>query len=444
MRSITLVAILAISCALPLQAFELLVNGFGTVCGSKSDLPKYYTVNYPVYPFLTQLGSVTPYVSSVVTVPAYVGAERRWNFLPNSKFGLQFTSIFDDKFKAIVQIVGRAETMTNDNYVAKMDWAYLQYDYNNQVNFQFGRFRLPAFYYSDYLEVNHAQPWVIPPEEVYFIVGGAFRNVDGINARTSYYMGDWTWNNQLYFGSFQEDLSILNREITVKVRDVIGIAAQFDNDIFTFRGSVMRSIYSTNLNDPLIGLVQMTNTVSGSTSSAAQNLMNYLSDDDQSIIYTGLAVAVNFGENFDFLAERASILSPGIISTARKGMYASLTYSLEKLAITFTTGYSRPLETEDNKYRAVQAFFSTPQYINFIDKNSGAGAAVVQQFQSYLGSQRSYAVDLRYDIIPSVALKGRVQYIRPAQNGPGIKYLLNRVATVEPVWVYRVSFDFVF
>lgn len=428
------------------QAFELLVNGFGTVCGSKSDLPKTATTPYPAYPFFTTLVNGNnvgiPFVSQVFYRPSYVGAERRWNFLWNSKFGLQFTAILDDKFKAVVQVVGRGETMNNNNYYAQMDWAYLQYNATNQLDFLFGRFRTPAFFYSDFLEVNHAQPWVMPPDEVYFIVGGAFRDVDGIKARYSYYVDNWTMNGQLYFGSFQEGLSILGQEIQVKVRDVIGAVAQVENDYVTFRGSVMRSIYDTSLYTPLNGIIAATNTFG--VSQASQNLSAISSDKDQGIIYVGLAFEANLFDDFDILLERASILSPGIISTARKGMYGSLTYSMEKIAFTFTAGYSRALGTEVHKYLLVQDFFNTPQYLNNIDKGSGAGAAVVEQFKSYLGAQRSYALDVRYDVLPSLSLKGNIKYVTPTQNGPGAKYVLNRLPVYKHFWVYRVSFDFVF
>jgi hypothetical protein len=439
--------LIAFSCVLlfPLQtqAFEILTNGFGTVCASKSDVSKSASVNVPAYPFLTQLGTVAPFVAPSFYRPQYIGAERRWNFLPNSKFALQFTSIFDDKFKAVVQVIGRWENMTEDHYAANMDWAYLQYNRNNQFDTQFGRFRVPAFYYSDFLDVNNAQPWVMPPDEVYFIVGGAFRNMDGIKARYSYYYNNWTLNSQLYYGSMEEKLFILFSNVNIKVRDVTGFAAQLDNDIITLRGSVMRSVYDTNLYGPLIGLTQATNTIAGATK-ASQNLLTVTQDKDKSIVYVGLAAAANVTDNLTLLFERASILSPGIISTSRVGWYGAISYSMEKFAYTFTYGFSRALETDIRKWEAVNNFVNTPQY-KLIDKGSGAGAAVAEAFKSYLGKQRSYAIDVRYDLIPSVALKGSVKYVTPAGGDSSrVRYILNRLPVFKNIWVYRLSLDFVF
>lgn len=425
---------------------DLLVNGFGTVCASKSDLPKYNYAYVPYYPFATQLGVVSPYVAPIQYAPAYVGAGRRWSFLPNSKFGLQFTALFNDKFKAVTQLVGGYQVFNNNNFHVQMDWAYLQYNPTNELDFQFGRFRLPSFYYSDYLDVNHAQPWVTPPEEVYFIVGDAFSNMDGIKGTYSYYFGDWTATTKLWYGSMDQQLTILLQDIDVDVRDVIGGNLQIGNDRFSVQGSLMRAIYDTTLYDPFAGLVKATQLLSGGPFLAAQNLLAILPDKNVPIVYVGLALSANLLENLDLLMERASIFSRGIISTAREGWYASLTYSfLEKFALTGTYGFSRPLQTEINKYNAVKAFFTSPQYLSTIDKGSGAGTATTNLFQAYLGEQRSYGLDLRYDILPSLSLKGAVKLIQPVgQAGMVQKYILNLVPTNHHVWVYRLSFDFVF
>lgn len=423
---------------------DLLINGFGTVCASKSDLVKYADVGVPVYPYALQLGTLSPYVATVQYTPAYVGASRRWNFLPNSKFGLQFTALFNDKFKAVAQLVAGYEIFNTNYFYVQMDWAYLQYNPTNELDFQFGRFRLPSFYYSDYLDVNHAQPWVTPPEEVYFIVGDAFSNLDGIKGTYSLYYNDWTATGKLWFGSMDEQLTILTQDIDVSVRDVIGGNLQIGNERFSIQSSLMRSIYNTYLYGPLRGIVSATETVYGQFS-AAQNLQAYLQDQDVPIIYLGISFDAKFTDNIELLVERASILSRGIISTARAGWYASLIYSLDQFEFTLTYGHSRPLQTEINKYNAVRDFFTSPQYLNLIDKSSHAGDAVISLFQAYLGQQNSIGLDVRYDILPSVALKGEVKWINPiGQGNMAQKYILNLVHTNKHVWVYRFSFDFVF
>lgn len=450
-KKIVIFCVLVYTIIVPFKAMalDILINGFGTVCASKSDLVKYAIIPFPVYPFPTSLAPLNagtaPYVADVTYSPSYVGAARRWGFLENSKFGLQFTSIFNDQYKVVAQLIGRGEFMDTNHFTVQMDWAYLQYNTTNDLDFQFGRFRTPAFYYSDYLDVNHAQPWVQPPEEVYFIVGNAFRNMDGVKARYAYYIGNWTLNSKLWFGQMEDHLNILGQEIYVNVNDIIGGGLQIENDRFTVQGTVMRSIYDTNLNSGLAGLVSATELFAGGPFPAAQQLSSMLGDKDVPIIYVGLAFAANITDNFDLLVERASILSDGIISTARAGWYGSLTYSLDQYALTFTYGYSRPLQTEINKYNAVKAFFESPQYLNNIDHGSGAGEAAINLYQSYLAQQYSLGLDARYDILPALSLKGSVKYVTPTgQQGMPAKYILNLQRTGKHIWVYRLSFDFVF
>jgi len=78
--------------------------------------------------------------------------------------------------------------------------------------------------------------------------------------------------------------------------------------------------------------------------------------------------------------------------------------------------------------------------------STGAGAAVAEAYRSYLGKQRSYALDLRYDIIPAVSLKGGIKYVKPTEsiNGNAPVQYLYRQDVVKHIWVYRLSMDFVF
>ncbi len=424
---------------------DLLVNGFGTVCASKSDVPKYAFAGIPVYPYALQLGTVAPFVANAQFTPAYVGAARRWNFLPNSKFGLQFTALFNDKFKAVTQLVAGYEIFNTNYFRVQMEWAYLQYNPTNELDFQFGRFRVPSFYYSDYVDVNHAQPWVVPPEEVYFIVGDAFSNMDGIKGTYSMYYKNWSATGKLWYGSMHEQLSMLTQNIDVNVSDVIGGNLQFGNDRFSLQGSLMRAIYDTRLYAPIRGIVDATETAAGGSFQAARDLEAFLEDQDVPIIYLGLSLDAKFTDNIELLVERASILSRGMISTARVGWYASLMYSLNKFEYTLTVGHSRPLQTEINKYNAVRGFFTSPQYINAIDMNSGAGQALIDLFQTYLGEQVSVGLDVRYDILPNLALKGAMKWINPVgQSNLAREYILNLIHANKHIWVYRVSFDFVF
>lgn len=431
------------------QGFEVMVNGFGNITAERSNLPKIATNNIPVYPPVTQdIAGGNPGVARVLGIqgrPDYWGAERRWNYYRNSKLGLQFTAILDDKFKAVTQVVGRGEYLTSDHFKAKMEWAYIQYDHNDSLDIQIGRFRTPAFLFSDYLDVTHAQPWVSPPDEVYSIVGRAFRNLDGIKFRYKSYISDWTLYTRFYTGNFEEAITLLGTEVVDKVRDIFGLSIDAENETFNFHASIMRAVYDVPIDGTLKTLLSNSESVNGRTSQSLA-LSDILQDRNEDLIYIGLAAAVRFFDNYQFLGEYASILSPGIMSTSRKGYYASLVYERDKWSLAFTYGFTRPLNTDIRKYEIRRDFLLTTQAQNSnIGANSAANNAFIEQLRSSLEKSRSYGVDGRYDITSSVALKASVRYVRPLEQGSAvIAYVGNGAATQRSIWVYKLSADFVF
>lgn len=71
-----------------------------------------------------------------------------------------------------IHVLGLLKTkgVTNDGrYDAglEMDAFYLDYRFNDAVNVQAGRVRIPFYHYSEYLQVGYAYPWVRPPLEIY-------------------------------------------------------------------------------------------------------------------------------------------------------------------------------------------------------------------------------------------------------------------------------------
>lgn len=430
------------------QAFDLLINGFGTVTASKANLKKIDTNETPVPPALTQdIAGGNPEVARVLQVPIrprYHGTEHRWNYYQHSTFGLQFTSIFDDKFKAVVQLVGRGEILNNDHFTANMDWAYLQYDHNEFIDVQAGRFRSPAFYYSDYINVTHAQPWVAPPEEVYRIVGGSFANMDGVKIRYKHYLKDWTFYAKLYTGTFEEEIVLSSIGVQSKVRDFFGISLQAENERFSFHGSLMRGVYDFPFNGLLQTLVGNSDAVLGATpqSRAVREVMG---DRNRYVIFASIAGSVRFLENYIFLAEYASILSPGVLNTSRSGMYGALTYERPEWSATFTVGYTRPLDTDVTKYQTITDFLNTTQARSTtIGSNSAYVSALRETYRATLGKSISYGLDLRYDVSSSVALKGSMKMVSPRDNTAIIKYIGYGAKTQKHVWVYKLSIDFVF
>ena len=53
------------------------------------------------------------------------------------------------------------------NFKADVDWAYVSYELTPKLLVQAGHKRLPIYYYSDFMYVGYAYPWVRPPQDLY-------------------------------------------------------------------------------------------------------------------------------------------------------------------------------------------------------------------------------------------------------------------------------------
>lgn len=120
-------------------------------------------------------------------------------FDAESVVGLQAQAIISDKLRATVQMVAKGA----DDFNTSVDWAYLSYDLTPELTLNTGRFRLPLFYYSDFLDVGYAYHWVRPPVDVYnsFTAG-----LEGVNLYYSKLLGPVQWETQVWYGAIDSEI----------------------------------------------------------------------------------------------------------------------------------------------------------------------------------------------------------------------------------------------
>jgi hypothetical protein len=83
----------------------------------------------------------------------------------DNHLGVQFESKINPKMDVTAQMIARGgET---EGYNLEADWAYVDYQALQSVRFRIGKYKIPQFIASDYLDVGYAYPWVRPPQDVY-------------------------------------------------------------------------------------------------------------------------------------------------------------------------------------------------------------------------------------------------------------------------------------
>lgn len=114
---------------------------------------------------------------------------------PDTKLGVQGSAFFDNRrFGVTTQLVSRGARDGEIN----LEWLYGSYKVNDKVTVQFGRKRLPMFYYSDTQDIGVALPWAHLPPQLY---GWEAVNYNGANIMFQDAIGDWTATLNLMAGS---------------------------------------------------------------------------------------------------------------------------------------------------------------------------------------------------------------------------------------------------
>lgn len=161
----------------------------------------------------------------------------------NNVLGLQIKADIGDSLKVASQLIARGGS---SNYDLEVDWAYLDFHTSTNSNLHVGKFKIPLFIASDYIDVGFAYPWVRPPQEVYSVnpliaLSGLdwFYNIPlkGHNILIQTYYGNGS--HQVYVPARSIDMTPIpipkDRTVPVSTRDTGGINVTLQSDIFSFR-----------------------------------------------------------------------------------------------------------------------------------------------------------------------------------------------------------------
>jgi hypothetical protein len=116
-----------------------------------------------------------------------------FSFAPDSILGLQGQILISDKLRATLQFAARG----GDELEVDAEWAYLTYSVTDEFSVNAGKFRLPLYYFSDYLDVGYSYYWMRPPAEVY----AGPSSIIGVSTYYSTFIDDLEFSSQTWYGS---------------------------------------------------------------------------------------------------------------------------------------------------------------------------------------------------------------------------------------------------
>ncbi|NMF48608.1 porin [Pseudoalteromonas arctica] len=300
------------------------------------------------------------------------------SFKNESKFALQLSADLHEKLTATAQIIARGE----DDFDATFEWAYVTYEYSDELQFSAGKMRVPFYKYSDFLDVGYAYRWVRPPKSVY---GIPFSTYEGVSVVYSSQLGDWDSTLQGFYGAFDGDIDVFGTELPAELNNLGGVNWSLSYDWFSARAAYIVADTSISSEDSgLIGLVSVL------SDSGLTNTANDLITEEDKTSFVGVGFSIDY-ENFLFDAEYTQFEVEDSILPEQSQYYASVGYRIDSVIVHFTY--------EDNDDKHDSSRFNTIESIPTL--NSAVNGAL----EGLRAQSNVYTIGARYDFHPSAAFK---------------------------------------
>lgn len=303
------------------------------------------------------------------------GYDDEISFKNESAFALQLSADLQEKLTATAQIVARGES----NFDAEFEWAYLTYEFNDELQLSAGKMRAPFYKYSDFLDVGYAYRWVRPPQSVYSL---DFSTYEGLSLLYNTELGGWDSSVQVIYGSFDDDAGGARTILD----DFTGINWSISRDWFSARAAYLMSDTTAVIDETseLSGLIDLLAASGFVEESESLNVNN----DSSSFFALGFSVDYN-----DILVdvEYTKLTQDGSVLPDETQYYVSMGYRIDDVVVHFTY--------EDNDDSNSASNFD--QLVGIPQLNDAVNGA----FSSMSAKGNVYTVGVRYDFHPSAAFK---------------------------------------
>ncbi|MCQ8877299.1 porin [Pseudoalteromonas shioyasakiensis] len=355
MKKLPIAIALCAVCASASSYAEVRINGFASIVGGK-----------------TLDDDTTLY-----------GYDNDISFKNESVFALQLSADLQDKLSATAQIVARGE----NDFDAEFEWAYLTYEFTDELQLSAGKMRVPFYRYSDFLDVGYAYRWVRPPQSVYNI---PFSTYEGLSLLHSSQIGDWDSTLQVIYGGYDGTIAVVSVNGDTELNDIAGINWTLSYDWFSARAAYFvadTSIAIENDTPTGVALNELEETLrNAGFVDQADNIA--IDEDDGSFLALGFSIDYN---NLLFDAEYTEFEVDNSALAKQTQYYTSLGYRMDEWIVHFTYENNDD-KHENSRYNALPSVPPLNQGINLVLEGSKAKSNV-------------YTIGTRYDFHPSAALK---------------------------------------
>ena len=305
------------------------------------------------------------------------------SFKNESMFALQLSADLQEKLSATAQIVARG----SDDFDAEFEWAYLTYEFSDELQVSAGKMRVPFYRYSDFLDVGYTYRWVRPPQSVYNL---PFSTYEGLSLLHNTQLGDWDSTVQVIYGSFDGNIAVVSVNGDTELNDIAGINWTMSYDWFSARAAYFVADTTIDIeNDTDAGValngLEQTLRAAGFVDQADDIAVN---EDDGSFFAVGFSIDYN---DILFDAEYTEFEVENSALAKQTQYYTSIGYRMDEWIVHLT--YENNDDKHDsNRYNALPAV-------------PALNACINQVLEGVKAKSNVYTIGTRYDFHPSAALK---------------------------------------
>lgn len=203
---------------------DVTFSGFMSIVGGKvlsgSRTTPFNNVDCPC--FVASWNTLSPY-------------NHEFSLRQESRVGARMNAKLNESLVGVVQVDARD---TSGSSGTSLEWVYLSYTPSAEWTVQAGRKRLPIYYYSDFMDVGFAYPWVRPPQDLY---GWEVNNFNGITLARIGHWNDWSSRASVFYGQEESHSNVLTSyfypgmHADLTWRDILGADLELTHDWFNVR-----------------------------------------------------------------------------------------------------------------------------------------------------------------------------------------------------------------
>jgi len=300
------------------------------------------------------------------------------SFKNESVFALQLSADLQEKLTATAQIVARGE----NDFDAEFEWAYVTYEFSDELQLSAGKMRVPFYKYSDFLDVGYAYRWVRPPKSVY---GIPFSTYEGLSLVYNSQLGDWDSTLQGFYGAFDGDIEVYGNDLPAELSNFGGVNWSLSHDWFSARAAYIVADTTISSNDS--NLAQLVGALNDN--GLSKTASDIITDEDKTT-FIGVGFSVDYN-NFLFDAEYTEFEIEDSLLAKQSQYYASVGYRMDSVIVHFTY--------EDNDDEHDSSRFDT------IESAPSLNLLVNGVLEGVRAQSNVYTIGARYDFHPSAAFK---------------------------------------